>query len=133
MALRGIANVNQLAVRLKGKVTQPSLYMLMNNPEENNPTLKTLRAIAKVLEVEAWMLIIPKFPFDAMTDKPVGTMSALSYLILQTMEREPDSIKLLITESVSHSLCKIDDRRSHEIKEAQVVYFTKQRDGGSSD
>lgn len=125
MKLRGIENPNQLAEKLKGKVTQPGLYMLLRNPEENNPTIKTLRAIAKVLEVEAWMLVIPDFPFEAIRHRPIDRFHPLTYSIVETMEKEPELVKLLITESVSHALCKIDVKHSHEIKEVQAAYLKK--------
>lgn len=134
MKLRGIDNPNQLAERLKGRVTQPGLYMLLRNPEENNPTIKTLRAIAKVLDVEAWMLVIPDFPFESIRQhRPIDRLHPLTYFVIEAMEREPEMVKLLIMEAVSHALIKIDDRHSHEIKEAQASYLKNASKGIAND
>lgn len=125
MALRKIPSGNALAK--ESGVSQRTISNILAEDEIPNPSAKVLGKIAKSLGVKPWMLLVPNFPFEAIKGKPLGGIHPLTYTVMEAMEREPETIKLLIMEAVSHTLCKIDTPSSHEIKEAQATYLRHQR------
>lgn len=129
MQIRGINNPNQLAEKLKGQVTQPALYTLIRHPEENNPTTKTLRAIAKVLVVEAWMLLIKDFPMHLIKKKPLKKISPEGYALLQGFEASSDETKQAILRQASLLMNEIDNNSAERttIKEVTDNYTTTHR------
>ncbi len=122
MQLRGIDNPNQLAEKLKGKVTQPGLYMLLRNPEENNPTIKTLRAISKVLEIEPWMLLMPNFPFESIGGKPVCTVTHEGYRLLAVFESLPDDKRKAILDYTLFQINEAAPQQAKQIRDTRTHY-----------
>ncbi len=121
MILRKIPSGNSLS-RAAG-VDQKTISNLLADNTLPNPTTKVIQKIAKALKVEAWMLLVPGFPFEKMTEKPLKTLSPISYNLLEHMEAEPDAIKLMILHAASHALCQLDDKRSHKLKEIHARWF----------
>lgn len=115
------------ALAKKAGLSKPTLTTFMNEPELRNISMDTLVACAHVLKVEPWMLLIPDFPFDAIKTLPVKKISASGYTLLDIYEQESDFVKYGMMEAVSHSLCKVDENRSHQIKEAQATYLVNRK------
>ena len=91
--------------------------------------MRILADVAKALRVPAWTLLIPDFPFDnyRYDEKPPESMHALTHTAARIMEEEEDMVKMMVMEAISHSLCKVDEKRSHMIKDAQAKYIATQR------
>ena len=59
---------NQALAKQMGVSTR-TVNQLMSESSESNPRIDTVDLVAKTLGLETWMLLVPDFPFQALTKK----------------------------------------------------------------
>lgn len=88
------------------------------------PTTKTLIAIAERNGVEAWMMLVRDFPWDAVGHEKMDHISSQGYLLLKAFERStPDTKKAILSQMAF--LLKNDEnkeRESMQLMESKAQY-----------
>lgn len=123
--LRGIDYDIEIARKSGGMITQSAISKFMTAPETSNPTVEKLRGMAKGLKIEPWMLLVPNFPFDALTNaKVVSSISPEGYRLLAAFESLPEDRKKAILDFVLFQLQQSHPPQARLIQEARAEYVT---------
>lgn len=121
--LRGIDYDIDIARKSGGMITQSAISKFLKAPETSNPTVEKIRGMAKGLKLEPWMLLVPNFPFEALTNaKAVSSISLEGYRLLAAFESLPEDRKKAILDFVLFQLHQAHPPQAKLIQEARAEY-----------
>ncbi len=114
--------IERMTERAGTKVTSTTLGNFINDPELRSPWIKTIIALAYVLKVEPWALMIKNSPLDQVTKHPIEKISPEGYLLLYAFENATESAKYSMMDAAAIILSNTNSKTFHEIKDAQTRY-----------
>jgi len=116
----------EVARKSNGLVTQSTLSKLLNFPEESNPTLKTLRGVAKATRTSPWMFLLEDFPFEqAKKEKQLKKISKEGYILLKAFEEASPETKLTMLKQAGYLLDNYDNNKhsAQRVRETAKKYM----------
>lgn len=115
----GITYDIDIARKSGGRITQSALSKFLSSPETSNPTVEKIRGVADGLGVEAWMLLVKNFPWEAIgKNKPLQQISSQGYAMLAMFETLSEQDRKSIFDYMEFVL-KNDERNTNVVREAR--------------
>lgn len=114
-------SISGLAVR--AGLTKPTLTTFIKEPELRNISIDKLIAIAHVLRVDPWVLMLPDFPIDCIGQgKTLSTISHEGYRLLSVFEGLADDKRKAILDYVLYQLKEEEATKAKQIRDARAQY-----------
>jgi len=114
--------VNALGRKLHGRVSPATITKFTATPDEANPKLSTLIDIADTFRISPWMLLVPQFPYAAVSTQPLNEICADGYALLKIYQAAPDHMRKTILDYAAYQL-RGQPQTETKIREVQAKYL----------